>query len=52
MAAVLARDAALTVELALQEPVAAEVATVGEGRQHQRGRHTGVSLPPLRWELR
>jgi len=37
--AALARDAALTIELALEQPVVSEVATVGQGRQHQRDRH-------------
>ena len=39
LAAILARDAALAIELALQQPVLAEVAAVGQGRKHQQGRH-------------
>ena len=47
LAAVLVRDAALAVELALEQPVVAEVAAVRQGRQHQRYRHPGI-LP--RWK--
>ena len=35
-------DAALTVELALEQPIVAEVATVGQGGQHQRDCHTNI----------
>src|SRR5271166_645826 len=38
----LERDAALTVELALQQPLVAELATIGQGRQHQRDRHANI----------
>src|SRR6202007_772989 len=44
LAAVLVRDAALAIELALEQPVRPELATVGEGRQHQRERH-GCNRP-------
>ena len=43
VAAHFACDAALAVELALQQPVVAEVATVGQRRQHQRHRHRSHS---------
>jgi hypothetical protein len=39
LAAILAGDAALTVELPLEQKVVAEVATLGQGRQHQRDWH-------------
>ena len=48
LAALLARNAALAVELALQEPVVAKITTLGEGGQHQRGRHVGVVNPVVR----
>ncbi len=36
------RNAALAVELALEQPVAIEIATVRQGRQHQRHRHSRI----------
>ena len=47
IAAPSARDAALAVELALEQPVPTEVATVGQGRQHEVNWHTGI-VPLLR----
>ena len=42
LAAVAARDAALAVELALEQPVVTELATVGQRRQHQSDRHARI----------
>jgi hypothetical protein len=35
-------NAAFAVKLALQQPIVAEVAAVGEGREHQRDRHADI----------
>ena len=35
-------DAALTVELALEQPIVAEVATVGQCSQHERDHHANI----------
>jgi hypothetical protein len=35
-------DAALTVELALQQPIVAEIASIGQRRQHKRDRHADI----------
>jgi hypothetical protein len=39
---VLGGDTALAVKLALQQPIVAEVAAVGEGREHHRDRHADI----------
>ena len=59
LAAVLARDAALTVELALEQPVVAEVATVGQrsrasarsARPSSSARRTARARDQLVWSL-
>ena len=40
--AVLARDAALAVELPLEQPVVAELAAIGQGREHELRRHADI----------
>src|SRR5205823_4713465 len=43
-----AREAALTVELALEQPVLAELASVAQRRQHRLERHAGIIPNPRR----